>query len=319
MTTLSIVVPCYNEATGLESFYELLAGTISRDMDETVDIEMLFVDDGSTDGTLSCMKDLAQRDSRVRYLSLSRNFGKEAAIYAGLENASGDFVAVMDADGQDSPAELPRMFRAVQDGDCDMARMRRVSRAGEPLIRSFCARMFYRVINRISDTEIADGARDYQVMNRKVVDAILSVKEYNRFFKGITSWVGFRAEWFEQENVERMQGETKWGFWSLFRYAMDGVLAFSTFPLKIASGGGSLCFCLSLICIVYIVIRALLFGDPVPGWPSLICVILLIGGIQLLCVGILGQYLAKTYLETKRRPIYLVEETNVTGSKPRSE
>lgn len=313
---LSIVVPCFNEEKAIAIFHKELSAVIERDLPPDTVVEILFVDDGSTDGTLREAKALSEMDSRVRYLSFSRNFGKEAAIIAGLEHASGSYVAVMDADMQDPPAMLSMLYCAVlgENGaaSCDIARVRRSDRKGEPALRSACARAFYRVINVISDVGIVDGARDYQVMNRKVVDAILSMREYNRFFKGISSWVGFKTQWFEYENTQRAAGESSWSFFALARYAIEGVVAFSTMPLVIASVAGIICFVLAVALIVLIVLRTLLFGDPVSGWPSTMCVILIVGGMQLLCLGILGQYLAKTYLETKRRPFYFVRESSVT-------
>ena len=250
-----------------------------------------------------------KKDARVRYVSFSRNFGKEAAIYAGLQNATGDYVAILDADLQDPPSLLPEMLQAIEEEGYDCVGSRRVTRKGEPPIRSFFARMFYRIMNKISSADIVDGARDFQLMNRKVVNAILSMGEYNRFSKGIFGWVGFRKKWLEYENIERSAGETKWSFWKLFLYALDGIVAFSTAPLVMASVMGMV-FCLvAFVAIIFIIIRTVLFGDPTSGWPSMVCIIMFIAGVQLLCMGILGQYMAKTYLETKKRPLYLVEET----------
>lgn len=310
---LSLIVPCHDEEASIEGFLaateEALDGYCIDG--SSISYEIVFVDDGSKDRTLERIKEAALADQRVRYVSLSRNFGKESAMYAGLSAARGRIVGVMDADLQDPPSLLPRLLDAVSSGSCNIARVRRVSRKGEPKIRSLFARAFYKLINSISTTEIADGARDYQLMDRKVRDAILEVTERNRFFKGITSWVGFRTQWFEYENVERVQGESKWGFFGLVRYAMSGITAFSTAPLQLASWTGFACFFIALIMLAFLIIRAAIFGDPVPGWPSLACIVTLIGGIQLLCIGVLGQYLASTYLEAKRRPIFLVEETNV--------
>lgn len=303
---LSLVVPAYNEEEAIPLFYRE-AQRITADMPE-VEIEYLFIDDGSRDGTLAVLRELSAGDGRVHYVSFSRNFGKEAAIYAGLENAKGDYVAILDADLQDPPALLPEMLHILEEEGYDCVGSRRVSRRGEPPIRSFFARMFYRIMNRISNAEVVDGARDFQMMNRKVVTAILSMKEYNRFSKGIFGWVGFRKKWLEYENVERAAGETKWSFWSLLLYALDGIVAFSTAPLVIASVLGVV-FCIAaFVAILFIIIRTLIFGDPTSGWPSLVCILMLVSGVQLLCIGILGQYMAKTYLETKRRPLYLVEE-----------
>lgn len=311
--TLSVVVPCRNEEAALAPYLKATLPVLDGygADHEGFTYEVIFVDDGSTDGTLQRMREAAQEDPNVNYVSLSRNFGKEAAMYAGLAAARGQLIAIMDVDLQDPPNLLPELISAVQSGECNVARARRVSRAGEPKMRSWFARLFYKMINSISTTEIADGARDYQVMARPVRDAILSVTERNRFFKGITSWVGFRTRWFEFQNVERAAGESRWSFFSLVRYAISGITAFSTAPLKLASWTGFVCFFIALVMLVFLVLRAAIFGDPVPGWPSLACIVTLIGGIQLLCIGVLGQYLASTYIETKRRPIFLVEETNL--------
>lgn len=316
MPLISIVVPCYNEQEALPLF----AGELSRIVDRMavefggLSFEAVFVDDGSSDGTLRTLKELAGGGAlpfAAHYLSFSRNFGKEAAIYAGLEHARGDYVAIMDADLQDPPALLADMYRAVTQEGFDCAAARRTTREGEPPIRSFFARRFYRLINRLSTTEVADGARDFRLMRRCVVDAVLSLGEYNRFSKGIFGWVGFKNKWIPYQNVNRAAGESKWSFFSLFLYSIDGIVAFSTKPLAIASVSGILLCMVALLFTVYIAVRTLLYGDPVAGWPSTACIILFIGGLQLLCMGIFGQYLAKTYLETKRRPIYLVRETNI--------
>lgn len=305
---LTLVVPAYNEQDAIPLFYEE-ALRVEGEL-PGVEVEYLFIDDGSRDQTMEVLRQLHAQDPRVHYVSFSRNFGKEAAIYAGLENAKGDYVAILDADLQDPPSLLPEMLHAIQEEGYDCVGSRRVTRKGEPPIRSFFARMFYRIMNKISSADIVDGARDFQLMNRKVVNAILSMGEYNRFSKGIFGWVGFRKKWLEYENIERAAGETKWSFWKLFVYALDGIVAFSTTPLVIASVMGIL-FCLvAFIAILFIIVRTLIFGDPTSGWPSMVCIIMFIAGIQLLCMGILGQYLAKTYLETKRRPLYLVEETD---------
>lgn len=303
---LSLVVPAYNEEEAIPLFYEE-AKKVEAELKD-IEIEYLFVDDGSKDRTLEVLRELRLKDNRVHYVSFSRNFGKEAAIYAGLENATGDYVAILDADLQDPPSLLPEMLRIVVEEDYDCVGSRRVDRKGEPPIRSWFARLFYKIMNKISNTDIVDGARDFQFMNRKVVNAILSMGEYNRFSKGIFGWVGFKKKWLEYENIERMAGETKWSFWGLLIYALDGIVAFSTAPLVISSIMGIL-FCIAAFCfIVFIVVRTLIFGDPTAGWPSMICIMLLVSGIQLLCIGILGQYVAKTYLETKKRPLYLVQE-----------
>ena len=303
---ISTVTPCYNEEAAIPLFYQELRRVAEKMAD--AEFEFLFVDDGSKDGTLEILRELNQRDARVHYVSFSRNFGKEAGIYAGLQNASGDFVAILDADMQDPPSLLPEMYRIVTEEEYDCVGTRRVTRKGEPPVRSMFARIFYRLMNRISKTEVVDGARDFQLMNRKVVDAVLSVGEYNRFSKGIFGWVGFKKKWLEYENVERVAGETKWSFWSLFIYALDGIIAFSTAPLVISSILGILLCVVSFILILIVVIKTLMWGDPVAGYPSLVCIICFISGIQLLCMGILGQYLAKTYLETKKRPVYLIRE-----------
>ena len=307
MAKLSIVVPCYNEEAALPLFYQEVC-RVAGEM-APVEFEFLFVDDGSRDGTLPLLRQLAARDARVRFLSFSRNFGKEAGMLAGLQHAKGDFVALMDADLQDPPALLPELYRAVTEEGYDCAATCRTTRRGEPPIRSFFAKLFYKIINRISDADIVDGARDYRLMRRSVVDAILSLGEYNRFSKGIFGWVGFHTKWVPYENVERAAGETKWSFWKLLLYSLEGIVAFSTAPLAIASVLGALLCFGSAVAIVVVVCKTLLFGDPVGGWPSMMCVLLFFSGVQLFCTGILGQYLAKTYLETKRRPVYLVRET----------
>ena len=309
MDKISVAVPCYNEEPALEPFFAAVSA-VAEQMPE-VAFEFLFIDDGSRDRTLEKMQELAQRDSRVKYISFSRNFGKEAGIYAGLENATGDYVVVMDADLQDPPALLPEMYRAIKEEGYDCVGSRRVTRKGEPPIRSLFARLFYKLINRMSNAEIVDGARDFQMMSRQVVEAILSMGEYNRFSKGIFGWIGFKKKWLEYENIERVAGETKWSFWKLFLYAIEGIVAFSTTPLVISSVFGLICCALALVMILVIIARTLIFGDPTSGWPSLVCIMLLLSGIQMLGIGIVGQYLAKTYLETKKRPIYLVRQTNI--------
>lgn len=306
MDRLSIVVPCYNEEAGLARFYAETSA-VCAGLDAVV--EFIFVDDGSRDGTLAALKGLAERDGRVRWLALSRNFGKEAALFAGLEHARGDYVAVMDADLQDPPELLPQLLEIVRGGGYDCAAVRRVDRKGEPPVRSWFARQFYKIINKMSKTEIVDGARDYRLMTRQMADAVLRVTEYNRFSKGIFSWVGFRTRWVETVNVERAAGESKWSFFKLLVYALDGITAFSTAPLAIASVLG-LVFCLiAFFAIIFVIVRQLLWGGSAFGWPSLVCIILFLAGIQLFCVGIVGQYLAKTYLEVKGRPIYLLRDS----------
>lgn len=314
MSTISVIVPCYNEQETLPIFVPALkevAGQLSEA--HGVSVEVVLVDDGSSDSTLAAMRSAKTHECPyflVRWLSFSRNFGKEAAMFAGLEHATGDYVAIMDADMQDPPSLLPQMYEMLTTEDIDSVATRRTTREGEPPIRSFFARLFYRLINKISKADIVDGARDYRLMSRQMVDAVLSMREYNRFSKGIFGWVGFRTKWLPYVNTQRVAGETKWNFFSLFLYSIDGIVAFSTVPLSIASVMGILFCLLALMGIVFIIIRTLMFGDPVGGWPSLVCVIALLGGIQLLCLGILGQYLSKTYLETKRRPIYIVRETD---------
>ena len=307
MALITIVVPCYNEEQALPLFYQEIT-RVAQEM-APVDFEFLFVDDGSKDNTLPVLRSLAEADKRVRFLSFSRNFGKEAGMLAGLQHAKGDFVALMDADLQDPPSLLPELYHAVTQEGYDCAATRRTTRQGEPPIRSFFARQFYRLINRISDADIVDGARDYRLMRRSVVNAILSLGEYNRFSKGIFGWVGFKTKWVPYENVERVAGETKWSFWKLFRYSLEGIVGFSTVPLAMASVLGVVLCLAAAVAILLIVVKTLLFGDPVGGWPSMMCAILFLGGVQLLSIGILGQYLANTYLETKKRPVYLVRET----------
>ena len=307
MKLLSAIVPCYNEEENVPYFYEEFIKNESFLKAHEIDFELWYIDDGSKDATVSEVKKLIEKDARVHLVSFSRNFGKEAALYAGLQKANGDYVACMDADLQDPPSLLPEMFENIWQG-YDMVATRRVTRKGEPMIRSFFARMFYKIMNKISDAQVVDGARDFRLMTRQVVDAILSMKEYNRFTKGIFGWVGFETKWLEFENIERKKGETKWSFWKLFIYSIEGITSFSTTPLAIASVMGVL-FCIAAFLLIgVIIVRTLVFGDPTSGWPSLVCIISLISGVQLLCLGIVGQYLAKTYMEVKDRPIYLVKE-----------
>lgn len=307
---LSIVVPCYNEQEALPYFYKEIC-RVAGEMKAShgAEFEFIFVDDGSRDNTLAIARELHKKDPRVRYISFSRNFGKEAGILAGLEAAKGDYVAMMDADLQDPPALLPQMLDALLEEDYDCAATRRTNRKGEPPIRSFFARMFYKIINRLSDADIVDGARDYRLMRRRMVDAILALPEYNRFSKGIFGWVGFKTKWLEYVNVERVAGETKWSFWKLFLYSLEGIVAFTTAPLALASLIGIIFCALAFVMILFIIVRTLLFGDPTSGWPSLVCIIFLCSGVQLFCMGVLGQYLAKTYMEVKHRPVYIVRET----------
>ncbi len=308
MSLLSVVVPCYNEEESIELFYQELMKNREYFTAREIDVEILFINDGSRDGTLEKMKQLRRKDPGVHYISFSRNFGKESAMYAGLEKSKGDYVVLMDVDLQDPPALLPEMLNAVLEEGYDSVATRRVSRKGEPPIRSFFARMFYKLMRRISKTEMMDGARDYRLMTRQMVNAILEVREYNRFTKGIFGWVGFRTKWLEYENVERAKGETKWSFWKLFVYSLDGITAFSTVPLMLASLVGVIFCLLAFAMIIFTIVRKLVFGDPVSGWPSLVCIIMLVSGVQCFCLGILGQYLAKMYMEVKKRPIYLVQE-----------
>lgn len=302
-----MIVPCYNEEAALPIFYRETTAVMQQ-LD--CDYEFIFVNDGSKDKTLEILRQLAAKDEKVVYLSFSRNFGKEAGMYAGFCNATGDYVAVMDADMQDPPALLGQMLELLRTGEYDSVATRRVDRKGEPPVRSWFARKFYKLINAISDTDVVDGARDFRLMKREMADAIVAMGEYNRFSKGIFGWVGFRTYWLPYENIERVAGETKWNFWGLFRYAIDGIINFSQAPLDIASFFGILMTGISFCSLIFIVVRKLLFGDPVAGWASTICVMLLIGGIQLFCMGVVGKYVAKIYLETKRRPHFIVSETN---------
>ena len=304
---LSLIVPCYNEQDALPLFYREAIGVIEN---MGCEYELLLINDGSTDNTLSVMKELAGADPHVFYYSFSRNFGKEAAMYAGFCNAHGDYVAVMDADLQDPPSLLPEMVKILDTGEYDSVATRRADRAGEPMVRSWFARRFYSLINRISDADIVDGARDFRLMTRDMKDAILSMGEYNRFSKGIFGWVGFKTYWLAYENVERAAGVTKWSFWKLFGYAIDGIINFSDAPLHMASWFGILMTAVSVFSLLFIIVRRLIWGDPVAGWASTICVIIFIGGLQLFCLGIIGQYLAKTYMESKHRPHFIIAETN---------
>lgn len=304
---LSVIVPCYNEEESVPLFY---AETMKQEdyfHSKNIEFEFIFVDDGSKDATVDAVKALREKDERVHLVSFSRNFGKEAAILAGLEKAKGDYTVLMDADLQDPPALLPQMYAYIEEG-YDSVATRRVDRKGEPPIRSFFARRFYGLMRKISKTEIVDGARDYRFMTRQVTDAIISMKEYNRFSKGIFGWVGYKTKWMEYENVQRVAGETKWSFWKLFLYSLDGIMAFSTMPLAIASLFGILFCVVAFVFMIFIFVRAMLYGDPVAGWPSTICLISFIGGVQLLCLGVMGQYMSKLYLEVKDRPKYLVKE-----------
>ena len=304
---LTVIVPCYNEEENIKYFYEEFCKNDAYFLKHAIMYQLIFVDDGSTDGTVTEIKNLHQKDKRVKLLSLSRNFGKEAAIYAGLQHASGNLVAIMDVDLQDPPSLLPQMIDEIFAG-ADQVVARRTARQGEPRIRSWFAKLFYKILNCFSQTKVMDGARDYRVMNTRVVEAVLSVTEKNRFSKGIFSWVGFNTKWVAYENVQRKYGQTKWSFWQLWRYAYDGLTAYSTALLSMSSFVGVLFCVLSFLMIIFVVIRKLMFGDPTAGWPSLVCIILLASGLQLLSIGVIGQYLAKTYMEVKNRPVYIVKE-----------
>ena len=308
MKKVSLIIPCYNEEQALPIF----AGELDKVRQELrqYDFEVLMVNDGSSDKTLETMKKISEEYDYFKYLSFSRNFGKEAAMYAGFCNADGDYVAVMDADMQDPPSLLPEMLGILEQGEYDSVATRRVTRKGEPPIRSWFARMFYKIINKISDSDVVDGARDFRLMKAEMKDAIVSMCEYNRFSKGIFGWIGFRTKWLEYENVERVAGETKWNFWKLFKYALDGIINFSEAPMSIASGFGIFCTFVSFVMMLFFFIRKLVCGDPVAGWPSLVCIILFVSGLQFLCIGIMGKYIAKTYMDTKGRPHYIISDTN---------
>lgn len=308
MSRMSIVVPCFNEEEALPVYYREMCRVMQEMKD--VEFEILFVDDGSSDRTLEILKGLNETDGRCRYLSFSRNFGKEAAIYAGLQNAVGDYVATMDVDLQDPPGLLPEMYRILKEEDYDSVATRRSTRTGEPKIRSFLSESFYRFINSISKTEIVNGARDYRLMKRKMVDAVLGMSEYNRFSKGIFEWVGFRTKWLEFQNIGRCAGETKWSVKKLFFYSLEGITGFSVAPLSLAAVLGVVFCILAFLMILVIIVRTIVWGDPVSGWPSLACIIFMVSGIQLFCTGIVGQYLSKTYLETKRRPIFILKDSS---------
>ena len=308
MTRLSLVVPCYNEQEALYPFVSELSKVLAELPD--VAPEVIFVNDGSADNTLQVIRELAARYEWVRFISFSRNFGKESAMLAGFEASKGDYVAVMDADLQDPPALLPDLLHAVREEGFDCAGTRRTTRKGEPPIRSFFARMFYRFINMISHTQLVDGARDYKLLSRKAVDALLAMPEYNRFSQGLYEWIGFRTKWFEFQNVERVAGETKWSFWKLFKYSLEGIVAFTTVPLALASLLGMMCMLVALLIIVTLCVRQMVWHSSVDGWTSMVCIIVLLSGLQLFCVGIIGQYVAKMYMEIKRRPHYIIAETD---------
>ena len=310
---ISIIIPCYNEEATLPVLYEELK-KLSVQL-EAYDLEYVFVNDGSSVRTFSMLTEMAKQDEKVKYISFSRNFGKEAALFAGLSNAKGDYIATMDADMQDPPSLLPEMVADLESGEYDNVATRRVNRIGEPPIRSFFARCFYKLMHHLSDIELVDGARDYRLMRREMVDSILAVGEYNRFSKGIYAWVGYKTKWIAYENVERSAGETKWSFWKLLHYSIDGIVNFSNVPITISSYLGLILTVISFIAIIFEIIRALVFGDPVAGWPSLVCIITFIGGIQLFCMGIMGQYISKTYMEVKKRPHYIIRDTNCSEAK----
>ena len=306
---ISVVVSCYNEEKALPLFYEEMERVRKQNFEGIAEFEYIFVNDGSKDKTLDIMRMLKAKDSKVRYVSFSRNFGKEAAMLAGLEASTGDYVTLMDADLQDPPALLKQMYNAIVNEGYDSVGTRRVTRKGEPPIRSFCARIFYKIINKISNIEMVDGARDYRLMKKQVVESIISLKEYNRYSKGLFSFVGFNTKWIEYENIERVAGETKWSFWKLVKYALDGITAFSTTPLILSSIIGIIFCIIAFLAIMFIIVKTLVYGDPTAGWPSLVCIIVFVSGVQLFCMGVIGQYLSKTYLEVKNRPIYIIKET----------
>lgn len=309
MKTLDLIIPCYNEEGSLPFFFDAV-NDIKKKLTDSV-LTLIFVNDGSRDNTLSVLRNFANNDESVKYISFSRNFGKESAMLAGMKMSTADYVGIIDADLQHSPELIPKMLKAVSDDEYDIAAARRIDRTGEAKLKSSFSRFFYKIINRISDTNIEDGAQDYRIMKRKVVDAIISMPEYNRFSKGIFSWVGFKTKWFEHENKERIAGKTKWSFWKLFTYAVDGIIGFSTAPLKLSLIIGTFSSCIGLIYAVYIFIRTLIIGADVPGYPSIICAILIIGGLILFSLGIAGEYISRIYLEVKHRPIYIIDETNI--------
>ncbi len=308
MKKVSIIVPCYNEEESIPLFYKEIKNVFSK---INYKLELIFIEDGSKDKTLELIRNLSKEDKEVNFISLSRNFGKEAAMWAGLKHATGDFVTVMDCDLQDPPSLIPEMLRLIEEESYDVVGTRRVTRKGEPPIRSLFARMFYKIINKMSKIEMVDGARDFRMMTRQVVDNLLTLKEYNRYSKGLFSFVGFKTKWLEYENIERVAGETKWSFWKLFIYAIDGIVAFSTAPLTIAATFGLLFCFIAFIMIIFIIIKTLVYGDPTSGWPSLACIVFMANGIELLCIGVIGEYLSKTYLEVKNRPIYIIKESNM--------
>ena len=306
MELITVVIPCYNEEKAIPIFYKEISKVIKKIKE--VKFELLFIDDGSTDNTLEVLRSLEKSDESVRYISFSRNFGKEAGIYAGLEEFTGDYITFMDVDLQDPPELLSEMYKEIKENGFDIVGTRRVTRKGEPPVRSFFARKFYKLIDRISDVDMVDGARDFRLMTRQVANSIYNMKEVNRYSKGLFSYVGFKTKWIEYENRERSTGETKWSFWTLVKYAVDGIINFSTAPLSIATITGIVFCFLSFVAIIFIICKTLIFGDPVGGWPSLVCIIFMISGIQLFCFGIMGAYLSRMYLEAKKRPIYIIKE-----------
>lgn len=309
---ISLIIPCYNEQEALPIFYEEITKVLYL---MGYCYELIFINDGSEDNTLNILKQLGDKDEHVKYLSFSRNFGKESAMYAGFCNTNGDYIAVMDADMQDPPNLLPKMVEILKSNKYDSVNTRRISRTGEPPIRSWFAKQFYRIINKISDAEMVDGARDFRMMKREMVEAIIEMEECNRFSKGIFGWIGFRTYWLPYENVERVAGKTKWNFWKLFKYAVDGIINFSEMPLSIASWFGMIMTFMASCFLIFIILRKVCFGDPVAGWASTICIIIFIGGIQLFCIGVMGQYMAKTYTECKHRPHFIIAETNKADAK----
>lgn len=313
MKKISIVVPCYNEEEAIPLFYEEINKTSKEIKD--YDFEFIFVNDGSKDNSTLIMKELAKKDKRVKFIDFSRNFGKEAAMYAGLELSSGDFITTMDVDLQDPPSLLPEMIKGITEEGYDCVATKSTSRNGYSFLRKIFTRWFYKIIAKISKTEMVAGARDYRLMTRQMVNAIINMKEYNRYSKGLFSFVGFKTKWIEFENQERVAGTTKWSFWKLFSYAIDGIVGFSTAPLIVSSIIGVLFCLISFIIILFIIIRTLIFGDPTSGWPSLACIIFFVSGVQLFCIGIIGQYLSKVYLEVKNRPIYIIKDTNIKDKK----
>lgn len=309
MKLIDIIVPCYNEEETVKIFYEEVSKTFNNYV-KNINYRIIYVNDGSTDNTLKNIKQLSNNNEKIKYISFSRNFGKESALYAGLNKSEGDYVVIMDVDLQDPPSLLPEMIDLIENSDYDIVATRRTTREGEPPIRSFFARLFYKLINKVSDLELVDGARDYRIMTRQAVDALLDLKEYNRFSKGLFNWIGYNTKWIEYENIERTIGETSWSFWGLFKYSVEGIVAFTTAPLTISTIFGLIFSLMAFLMLIFIILRHIVFGDPVAGWTSTICSILLLGGIQLLSIGILGKYLEKTYTEIKKRPIYIEQESN---------